>query len=112
MAAFSIIQDRKKLSRQPADYTSRHLFRFLLADRGPLLEGLYLWFIGVHPNAQNNGVGQKLMTELVDESERMERPIYLETSTMKNIPWYKKFGLDVYNQLDFGYNLFLIRNDR
>jgi ribosomal protein S18 acetylase RimI-like enzyme len=72
-----------------------------LADRGPLLEGLYLWFIGVHPNAQNNGVGQKLMTELVDESERMERPIYLETST-----------LDVYNQLDFGYNLFLIRNDR
>ena len=72
----------------------------------------YLWFIGVRPDSQNNGVGQKLMAEIVKESERMKRPIYLETSTMKNIPWYKKFGLDVYNQLDFGYNLFLIRNDR
>lgn len=70
----------------------------------------YLWFIGVQPNKQNNGVGQQLMAELLAESKRMKRPIYLETSTMKNLPWYKKFGLDVYNQLDFGYNLFLIRN--
>jgi hypothetical protein len=70
----------------------------------------YLWFIGVRPENQNSGIGQKLMSELVDESTRMKRAIYLETSTTKNIPWYKKFGLDVYNQLDFGYNLFLIRN--
>lgn len=72
----------------------------------------YLWFIGVNPDSQNRGIGQKLMTELLAESERMDRPIYLETSTLKNIPWYKKFGLDVYNQLNFGYNLFLIRNER
>lgn len=70
----------------------------------------YLWFIGVRPENQNSGIGQKLMSELLDESARMKRSIYLETSTTKNIPWYKKFGLDVYNQLDFGYNLFLIRN--
>lgn len=70
----------------------------------------YLWFIGVRPDSQNNGVGKQLMRDLVTESERMKRPIYLETSTVKNLPWYKKFGLDVYNQLDFGYNLFLIRN--
>lgn len=73
---------------------------------------LYLWFIGVHPESRNSGVGQKLMAELLVESERMNRPIYLETSTLKNIPWYKKFGLNVYNQLDFGYDLFLIRNGR
>ena len=94
------------MSHQP----SGHLFRFLLADRGPLLERLYLWFIGVQPSMQNNGVGEQLMSELLAESERMKRPVYLETSTMKNLPWYKKFGLDVYNQLNFGYNLFLIRN--
>jgi hypothetical protein len=70
----------------------------------------YLWFIGVQPAMQNNGVGKQLMSELLAESERMKRPIYLETSTMKNLPWYKKFGLDVYSQLNFGYNLFLIRN--
>ncbi|MEO6283974.1 MAG: GNAT family N-acetyltransferase [Dyadobacter sp.] len=71
----------------------------------------YLWFIGVQPGKQNNGVGKKLMSELLSESERLKRPIYLETSTMKNLPWYKKFGLDVYNQLNFGYDLFLIRNE-
>lgn len=71
----------------------------------------YLWFIGVQPDHQNNGVGKQLMSELLAESERMKRPVYLETSTMKNLPWYKKFGLDVYNQLNFGYNLFLIRNE-
>lgn len=72
----------------------------------------YLWFIGVLPANQNKGIGQQLMAQLIAESERMKRPLYLETSTLKNLPWYKKFGLDVYNQLDFGYNLFLIRNDR
>jgi hypothetical protein len=71
----------------------------------------YLWFIGVQPDSQNNGIGKKLMEEIIAESERLKRPIYLETSTVKNIPWYKKFGLNVYNQLDFGYTLFLIRND-
>jgi hypothetical protein len=71
----------------------------------------YLWFIGVKPDSQNSGVGKKLMEEIVAESERLKRPIYLETSTVKNIPWYRKFGLNVYNQLDFGYTLFLIKND-
>ncbi|WP_409013400.1 GNAT family N-acetyltransferase [Dyadobacter sp. CY351] len=70
-----------------------------------------MWFIGVKPDSQNSGVGKKLMEEIVAESERLKRPIYLETSTVKNIPWYKKFGLNVYNQLDFGYTLFLIKND-
>ena len=70
----------------------------------------YLWFIGVSPDSQNNGVGNKLMQELLAESGRLKRPLYLETSTIKNIPWYKKFGLDVYGELDFGYRLFLIRN--
>ncbi len=69
----------------------------------------YLWFIGVLPESQNKGVGTFMMEELLAESQRMDRPVYLETSTLKNIPWYRKFGLDVYNQLDFGYNLFLIR---
>jgi hypothetical protein len=72
----------------------------------------YLWFIGVKPDSQNKGVGHKLMEDLLAEAKRLKRPIYLETSTVKNIPWYKKFGLDVYNQLDFGYPLFLLRNDK
>ncbi len=70
----------------------------------------YLWFIGVSPEDQNQGVGQRLLHELLAEAQAMNRPLYLETSTQKNLAWYAKFGLVVYNQLDFGYRLFLIRN--
>jgi ribosomal protein S18 acetylase RimI-like enzyme len=73
-------------------------------------DGLYLWFIGVRPDNQNNGVGKTMMEELLAESQRMRRPVYLETSTHKNLPWYRKFGLEVYQQLNFGYDLFLIRS--
>lgn len=70
----------------------------------------YLWFIGVHPDSQNKGVGKSMMKELLADSQRMGRPVYLETSTLKNLPWYRKFGLEVYQKLNFGYDLFLIRN--
>ncbi|KAA0994220.1 GNAT family N-acetyltransferase [Dyadobacter sp. UC 10] len=81
-----------------------------ISSNYPSSQIFYLWFIGVNPENQNTGIGRKLMSELLSEAERMKRPVYLETSTMKNIPWYSKFGLDVYNQLNFGYNLFFIRN--
>ena len=60
----------------------------------------YLWFIGVHPDKQGKGIGSQLMSELILESQKMKRPIYLETSTLTNIPWYKKFGFDIYNELN------------
>ncbi|MHB1179267.1 MAG: GNAT family N-acetyltransferase [Daejeonella sp.] len=71
----------------------------------------YLWFIGVYPEYQNTGTGTKLLNDLIDESNIQKRPIYLETSTLKNIPWYRKFGFDVYNELDLGYNLFFLKRE-
>lgn len=68
----------------------------------------YLWFIGVHPDKQSQGIGSKLMSELILESQKMKRPIYLETSTLINIPWYKKFGFDIYNELNLSYNLYFL----
>jgi ribosomal protein S18 acetylase RimI-like enzyme len=75
----------------------------------PGSEIYYLWFIGVDPDFQSRGIGHKLMTEIIEDAKQMNRPIYLETSTLKNIPWYKKFGLEVYGQLNFTYELFLLR---
>lgn len=71
----------------------------------------YLWFIGVDPKSQSQGAGTKIMNELIAKSEKMNRPIYLETSTMKNLPWYKKSGFEVYNELDLGYNLFFLKRE-
>jgi ribosomal protein S18 acetylase RimI-like enzyme len=77
----------------------------------PKSEIYYLWFIGVDPDQQGRGVGSKLLDEIKEDAKKMQRPIYLETSTVKNIPFYKRFGLNVYKELDFTYKLFLINSN-
>lgn len=75
-------------------------------------EGIYyLWFIGVSPEFQGKGIGEKLMREILADADQMQRAVYLETSTLKNIPWYQKFGFEVYGEQDFGYKLFLLRRN-
>lgn len=49
----------------------------------------YLWFIGVNPQLQGKGVGSAFIQEVIKECERKKRPIYLETSMEKNLPFYK-----------------------
>lgn len=69
----------------------------------------YLWFIGVHPTLQNQGIGSVLLGEIIKDAETQNRKLCLETSTEKNIPWYEKFGFKIYNELDFGYRLFFLK---
>lgn len=72
----------------------------------------YLWFLGVLNADQNKGVGTQLLKEVIKDSQSQQRPIYLETSTLKNIPWYEKNGFKIYNELDFGYRLYMLKRDR
>lgn len=71
----------------------------------------YLWFIGVDPADQGKGIGTDLLNEVIGEAAKQNRPIYLETSTLKNIPWYKKFGFVIYHTLDFGYELYCMKRE-
>jgi len=71
----------------------------------------YLWFIGVNSEFKRKGIGSALLSDIVKESNSMQRPIYLETSMTDNISFYKKFGFEVYNELDFGHTLFLLKKD-
>lgn len=71
----------------------------------------YLWFIGVDPDSQGTGIGTQLMKEVIEDSRVQLRPIYLETSTQRNLPWYKKFGFDVYSDLDLSYKLYFLKRD-
>jgi hypothetical protein len=70
----------------------------------------YLWFVGVYPDEQQKGIGTKLLHELIKDADTERRTICLETSTLKNIPWYEKFGFTVYNELNLGYQLFFLKN--
>lgn len=71
----------------------------------------YLWFIGVHPGAQHQGTGSQLLRQIIQESERIDRPLYLETSVVQNIAWYKQLGFEVYHELDLGYTLYFMRRN-
>jgi ribosomal protein S18 acetylase RimI-like enzyme len=71
----------------------------------------YLWFIGVNPDAQGKGTGSNLLREVLQYYEPDKRPFYLETSVLRNLPWYEKFGFKIYNEIDLGYKLYqMIRN--
>lgn len=71
----------------------------------------YLWFIGVDPEHQNEGIGSILLDDIIEDSLHKKRPIYLETSTLKNLPWYKKFGFQIYHELDLSYKLFFLKRE-
>lgn len=69
----------------------------------------YLWFIGVRPPDQGKGAGSLLLSEIIDKGKVEGRIICLETSTEKNLPWYKKFGFEIYKELYFGYKLYCMK---
>lgn len=71
----------------------------------------YIWFIGVYPDKQNKGIGTELLQFLLKDSSSKKRKAYLETSTTKNLPWYKKAGFSIYNELDFGYTLYFLKSE-
>ncbi len=67
----------------------------------------YLWFIGVMPGTQRQGIGRQLLREVVAHSGR---PVYLETSMSENVQWYEKNGFEVYHTLHFDYaDLYMLR---
>ncbi|TCD03158.1 GNAT family N-acetyltransferase [Pedobacter psychroterrae] len=72
-------------------------------------EVYYLWFIGVLPEWQGRGSGTQLIEEVLLEASRMNRPVYLETSTERNLSWYGGLGFELYDQLDLGYQLYFFR---
>jgi ribosomal protein S18 acetylase RimI-like enzyme len=71
---------------------------------------MYLWFIGVSPLYQQHGLGSKLLQQVLDEAKRINRPIFLETSVLKNIAWYERFGFKVYDNLELDYTLYFLNN--
>lgn len=71
----------------------------------PKMPFKHLWFIGVNPDVQSKGIGSALLNHVIHDNI----PVYLETSTLKNLPWYKKHGFDIYSELDLGYTLYLLK---
>ncbi|RKR83410.1 acetyltransferase (GNAT) family protein [Mucilaginibacter gracilis] len=69
----------------------------------------YLWFIGVSPLYQHQGTGGRLLKEVLGHATGLGLPVYLETSTERNLSWYEKHGFAVYDTLDLGYILHFLK---
>jgi len=55
----------------------------------------YLWFLGVHPDAQGAGVGSRLLKARTERLDRLGRAAWLETATPRNVPLYQRFGFQI-----------------
>lgn len=67
---------------------------------------IHLWYIGVEPNNQGNGLGTNLMNEIIQEARSEGLPVYLETSNERNFPFYERLGFEKFSDLsNLGYPL-------
>ena len=83
----------------------------LLKSHHPVEPFYYLWFIGVLPDFQDKGIGSRCIEEVLRINDKHKRPIYLETSVLRNIPWYEKYGFKVFHEVKLDFILYqMIRN--
>src|ERR1700733_5838807 len=70
---------------------------------------VYLWFIGVAPLYQHKGIGGNLLKDITSAADDKKLIVCLETSVLENLPWYERFGFEIYNQLELDYALFFLK---
>jgi len=83
----------------------------IIKKHHPKAPFFYLWFVGVKPEYQNQGIGSSLIEDIIKESEKRNFPIYLETSTKENLSLYERFKFYTYNRIDFGYTLYCMKRE-
>ena len=66
-------------------------------DRGP---HFYLGEIGTSPAAQSQGLGSQLLREVLDRCDRQGLGAYLESSNIRNVPFYERHGFTVTAELE------------
>jgi hypothetical protein len=71
----------------------------------------YLCFMGVNASVKNRGQDASLLEDLIHRSDKEKRPIYLETTWEQKLEWYKKYGFEMFQALDFSYPLYMLRRN-
>ena len=75
--------------------------RYLLAiDRAHIKERhLYLMLLVVDPSAQRSGIGALLQAEMLERADSDGLDCYLETQKPENVPYYRRFGYELEQEL-------------
>lgn len=59
----------------------------------------YLAVLGCDPGWQGRGVGSSLLAPVLERIDAGPEPGYLETQKEENVPWYRRHGFDVVEEL-------------
>lgn len=66
-----------------------------MGEQRPAEPHWYLSAIAVHPSAQNNGWGAKLLAPILSRCDQMGLHAYLESSNPRNQPFYLRHGFEI-----------------
>ncbi len=55
----------------------------------------YLEFLGTHRDRQRTGVGSRVISVMLDRCDQEGLPAYLEASSPENVPFYRRHGFEV-----------------
>lgn len=62
----------------------------------------YLFVIGTEPDQQSKGLGGRLLQEVLTRCDRQGLGAYLESSNIKNVPFYEQHGFRVLHEIFVG----------
>ncbi|KAH8158760.1 hypothetical protein CIB48_g9497 [Xylaria polymorpha] len=62
----------------------------------------YLVYLGTKPSGQRRGYARKLIDHMAAKADAEGRAMYLESSSLKNNGYYKKFGFEIKRDLYLG----------
>jgi ribosomal protein S18 acetylase RimI-like enzyme len=71
----------------------------------------YLWYLGVEPCFQGQGVGTSLLSEIMLMEDKYHLPIYLETSTLQNVRFYKHLHFEVFEKFTKQCPLYMLKRE-
>ena len=103
-------EEEEQKSKEKRDFISQHMGRtslerydemvaFMAGKTIPQIEpeSWYLSIIGLHPGSQGKGLGAGLIDPILQKTDRLQQPTYLETFTPRTISFYERLG---YRSLD------------
>ncbi len=89
----------RALYRRPRALKDGTAFLNAMAKAHPKDPHSYLFLLVADPEVQRQGVGSLLLTEGLERADLEAVPAYLETQKEDNLPYYRRFGFEVVNDL-------------
>jgi GNAT superfamily N-acetyltransferase len=68
----------------------------------PNEEHYYLEALGTRQDMQSKGVGSTVMRHMLDRCDTEGMPAYLESSNLRNVPFYARHGFETTGEIDVG----------